>query len=56
LELIKALTVKCLVHKVFAEKRRGYIAATLAKHIDGLEEYAGEMSMVRNSYTLNPKP
>ena len=30
---------------MFYEKRRGIIPALLAKHIKGLEPYAGEMSM-----------
>jgi hypothetical protein len=45
IEKLKSLAVKCLVWRVQLEKRRGIIPALLAKHIKGLEPYAGEMSM-----------
>jgi hypothetical protein len=45
IEKLKGLAVKCLVLRVSLEKRRGLISALLAKHIKGLEPYAGEMSM-----------
>jgi hypothetical protein len=34
-----------MVVRVFMEKRRGIISALLAKHLNGMEPYAGELSM-----------